>query len=209
VRAKVYLLWNGQTIYAAYDVTTDTPWKSAVTARDLSFQGGAAVDLNFGPEDGPGGANRKAPAAGDMRVVASPGQGISLTVFEPVPASTAVAAAPATYQTGQGTVTFASVFGDSTFFEGPHLMAPGDPDAGGGTTSGYIVMFALPRNPLIPLQPGQRFRLDASVILSNGTGDHAIARLPWHSTDPGDKTTEDTYTEALLRPANWGTAVLE
>jgi len=70
-------------------------------------------------------------------------------------------------------------------------------------------MFAIPYNPSITMRPGERFRFDASVILANPVGDHAAARLPWHSADSADKMTQDTYTEAVLRPANWGIAVLE
>jgi hypothetical protein len=63
-----------------------------------------------------------------------------------------------------------------------------------------------------PLQgkPGSRFRFDASVILAAPAGNRSEGRLLWHSRESADQIVEaDRFHEAILRPANWGEAVLE
>jgi len=65
--AKVYLAWNTYYIYAAFDVTTPTPWKNRSTA-ELAFQGGAAVDLNAAPLK----LDAAKPLRGVYRVVTAP-----------------------------------------------------------------------------------------------------------------------------------------
>jgi hypothetical protein len=196
--AKLYLAWNANGLYAAFDVTTDRPWKSGSTAS-LAFEGGAAVDVSVGPVD----PDRKKPAAGDTRIVAAPlRQGSRIVEFQPVLAPDLKPAdrAPATYETGQGKVTFDRV-----------APLPGDwigcQEKPGG--QGYVVEMRIPLHGPLEPAPGQKLRLDASVILSNLQGTHITARVPWHSQDPDDAITNDTYLESLLRPANWGYAVLE
>ena len=74
---------------------------------------------------------------------------------------------------------------------------------------GYLIEMRLPVHAPLELRPGYRFRLDASVILADSEGKRSAVRIPWHSRDPQDMTVNDTYLESLLRPSNWGEAVLE
>ncbi len=204
VRAKVYLAWNNTGLYAAFDVATDAPWKSAATPT-LAFQGGAAVDVNFGTIA----PDRKQAASGDLRAVASPCSPGHLVEFLPslAPEMSVQQRAPVTYETGQGKIEFARV---APLGEGTMAMLPkrsDDPEE--KNTLGYIVEMRLPVHAPLELRPGFHFRLDASVILADPDGKRSAVRIPWHSRDPFDMTVNDTYLESLLRPGNWGEAVLE
>jgi hypothetical protein len=196
VRARVYLGWNNAGLVAAFDVNSDRPWKSAA-GPDLAFQGGAAVDVSFGPLE----PARKTAGPGDARVVACPAGGTQAVEMLP---ELAVGMKddqrrPVTYQTGQGRITFARV---APVGSGSAVSVP---KAGG---AGYVVEMRFPVRGL-ELAPGLRFRLDASVILADEEGKRSAVRLPWHSRAAGDMTVNDTYLESLLRPENWAQAVLE
>ena len=209
VRAKVYLGWDNTGLYAAFDLTTATPWEHAATSKELAFQGGAAVDVNYGPL----GPVRDTAGAGDVRVVAAPLGGTTTAVeFMPVlpPGMDAAQRSPATYRTGQGEVTFARVAPLADGSAATTTKAPALPGADGADEpdAGYVVEIRFPARGLA-LRPGLRFRLDASVILADEQGRHSAVRLPWHSRAAGDMTVNDTYHEALLRPGNWGEAILE
>jgi len=196
VRAKVYLAWNAEDIYAAFDVNTTSPWKTSATDEQLSFQGGAAVDVNIGPFE----PVRKEPIAGDLRAVVAPINGKARIVeYLPVPIP-GMREFPATYQTLNGKVTFAFVSFREDWRVASKVKADG---------SGYVVELRIPNRPPLEIRPGLRFRFDASVLLADPSGTKTLSRLPWHSRDPGDMAVQDAYSEALLRPHNWGEAVLD
>lgn len=75
--------------------------------------------------------------------------------------------------------------------------------------SGYIVDMRVTRHVPYEFAPGFRFRFDASVILADPSGTKSTIRLPWHSKASEDTMVNDTFTEAVLRPNNWGEALLE
>lgn len=206
VRAKVYLGWTNAGLYAAFEVHTDTPWKSSATT-DFAFQGGAAVDVKYGPLQ----PERPLSAAGDVRVVASP-LGGATQVVEFLPALLAgmpeSLQRPVTYQTGQGTVTFARVAALKDSVAMKPLLPPDDPDGNVDAPTGYIVEMRIPAYG-ITLLPGTRMKFDASVILADLEGKRTTVRLPWHSRAAGDGIVSDVYHESLLRPEAWGEAVLE
>jgi len=209
LRAEVWLAWNNSGLYAAYRVHTDTPWKSTSTPS-LAFQGGAAVDLQYGPLL----PARDVATAGDTRVVAAPLRGVTTAVeFLPVLATGMADGqrAPATYETGQGKITFARVapLGAEWAFSAPLLADQADPELKHDTPGGYLVEMRIPLYAPFTLRPGYQFRLDVSVILTDAEGLRSTVRLPWHSRQAADMTVNDTYTEAVLRPQHWGQAVLE
>lgn len=218
--ARVYLGWNnGQAgfgddaIYAAFDVTTNRPWKTAATPQ-LAFQGGASVDMKIGPLTGE--TSPQGPLG--IRAVAAPVGG-KTTVFEFAqirPTNIRIPdhgydnwkAAPATYETGNGKVSFVRA---APLQWADVVWAAQKPKPDG---TGYIVEMRVPISGIITTWPiagkkGEKFRLDLGVTLANAQGTASRVRLNWHSKDPNDMATQDVYTEALLRPQNWGTAVLE
>ena len=208
LRAKVYLAWNYSGLYAAYEVFTDTPWKSVATPT-LAFQGGAAVDLNIGPLT----PARTTAMPGDARIVTAPlnGKATSVEFLPRLPADLSPGdRQPASYETGQGTITFdrVAVLLNSAQSR-PLLRATADPEAGAEQPTGYFVETRIPLHAPLSLRPGLRCKLDVSVILADADGRRALIRLPWHSTNPGDAITTDTFNESLLRPQSWGEAVLE
>jgi hypothetical protein len=226
--ANVYLGWNrGQKdfntacLFVAFDVTTDKPWKSAATPQ-LAFQGGASVDVKLGKLEP---AGRREAGLYDVRLVAAPldgaGEGSTpLIEFAPRRAGSGESTAfnwtpgqrkPATYETGNGKVTFNRV-GALFWPRMPKLVNAFTKIKAGGT--GYVVEMRSPVAPpltTLPLDtyPGVRFRFDAGLALSNTQGNHVETRLTWNSKDPGDMADNDVYTEALLRPQNWGYGVLK
>ncbi len=197
--AKVYLAWNSEGLYAAFDVTTTTPWRSSASA-ELAFQGGASVDVKFGAWEPP----RSAPIPGDMRITVAPLGGKAVGV-EFLPHLTRDMSPPhntreATYKTLNGAITFKRVtpIGDEL------SASKVKPDG-----SGYTVEVFVQRREPHAFRPGLRLRFDATVVLSDPLGTKSILRLPWHSREAGDMATQDVYFESLLRPQAWGEAVLE
>lgn len=202
--AKVHLAWNTYYLYAAFDVTTKSPWKNA-SSLELAFQGGAAVDLNVGPLL----PKRDAAQIGDYRVVVAPISGTTAAV-EYFPILTKDQSPP---HSRTGTV-FKTLIGAVTFDRAgrQQTRGPQDPDAVAkpkADGSGYVVEMRVFRRPPLEFAPGFRFRFDASVILADPTGTKSVLRVPWHSRASADGMTQDTFTEAVLRPGNWGEAVLE
>jgi hypothetical protein len=189
VRAKVFLGRDGGDLCATFDVTTDRPWKSSGVAS-VPFEGGAAVDLSFGPWA----PERTAAGPGDTRIVVAPigGQTRMFELVQVLPPGQEGTAA--TFTTGNGTVVFGrlATCPDSRVFA---RVRPG----------GYIVDLRVP----LALKPGTRLRLDASVTLADPTATRGASRLTWHSRDAGDMMMQDVYQQALLRPKNWGEIVIE
>ncbi len=206
--ANVYLGWNRHGLYAAFDVYTTAPWDTSSTP-DLAFQGGAAVDINIGPMEP---VDRTQAIAGDMRYVVAPLDNRELLI-EMMPIMSGVsrghAGRPVTYQTDQGRITFERVAALNQDQVASRVKQDG---------SGYIVEFRIPPREPMQMVPGFRFRFDASLMLADEDeidamvqlfGHQTVNRILWHSTSPSDRTTNDVYLESLLRPANWGYAILE
>jgi hypothetical protein len=198
--ANVYLGWKEDGLHAAFDVSTDRPWKNAA-AFDMAFNGGAGCDLQIGPAaDG-----RKNLVAGDARFLAAPLDGKTQVVEflgKLTPDLGERDRAPHKYHT--------DAQGDNAF-DRLALLAPGSavakpkPDG-----KGYVVEMRVPLRAPLKLASGQRFKLDASVILANKDGNRAELRLPWHSTSGDDMfVATDVVVETTLRPANWGEAELQ
>ena len=197
--AKVYVAWTPEGLVAAFDVATDSPWKSA-GSEQLPFQGGSAVDINIGMIE----PARKLPGDGDVRVVVAPISG-KTTAVEILPKLAKGMSPPhtmreATYKTMIGSITY-----DRVAALDPQWSAA-KPKADG---KGYTVEMRIPQHPPFALKPGLRFRFDASVILASPDGTKSVSRTPWHSRAAEDMAVQDTYLEGLLRPTNWGEAVLE
>jgi len=197
--ADVYLGYKADGLYAAFDVTTHRPWKNAASA-EMAFNGGACVDLNLAPKD----AQAKM-APGSARYIASP-SGDKARLVEFLAKLTSDLSdkdkAPRTFHTtAQGDAAF------DRLVELPDGSAIAKPRSDG---SGYIVEFHMPLHPPMKLVSGERFKLDASVILANKEGTRAELRLPWFSTSGDDMfVATDEVVESTLRPANWGEAELE
>jgi hypothetical protein len=197
--ADVYLGWKPDGLYAAFDVTTDRPWKNAA-GFEMAFNGGAGVDVNLAPP-----AATEKMAAGAVRFLAA-ALGDKTEVVEFLPKLTAdlTAAdrAPRKYHT--------DAQGDA-IFERLALLPPGSAAAKAKPDGkGYVVEMRVPLRAPLRLQSGQRLKFDASVVLSNKEGNRAELRLPWHSTSGDDMfVATDVIVETTLRPGNWGEAELE
>lgn len=196
-RARVWLAWDAANLYAAFDVETDAPWKSAASEQN-AFQGGAEVDICVGPA-----GERDRPGPGDTRCVVAPIQGRTRVVeFMPVLAEGLDRSQrqPATYQTLNGKITFDRV----AMLEEARTAAKPRPDG-----HGYTVELAIPLRAPLQLRPGQRLRFDAACTIADAEGARAVARFPWHSKAAEDQMIHDNFVEAQLRPQHWGSAVLE
>ncbi|MGA2620809.1 MAG: sugar-binding protein [Thermoguttaceae bacterium] len=198
--ADLYLGWKADGLYAAFDVATEKPWKNAA-AFEMAFNGGASCDLQVGPIV----KDRKGLVPGDVRFLAAPLDG-KAEVVEFLPKLTADLAAadraPRRFHTdAQGD----NLFERLALLKAGCAAAKPRPDG-----KGYVVEIRVPLRAPLRLQSGERFKLDASVILSNKEGTRAELRLPWHSTSGDDMfVATDVIVETTLRPANWGEAELE
>jgi len=208
VPAKVYIGWGTivrghnamRGLAVAFDVTTSTPWRSAATPQ-LAFQGGAAVEFRVGPAD----PQRTQPGPGDARIVAAPvgpdGKTLAVEMLPVLPQGwNEDSRQPATYQTMNGTITFARVAPLGDNWAVAKLKDDG---------SGYIVEMLVPLRPPLDVQPGLKLRLDASVVLPDAEGIRSEVRLPWHSRTAGEMGVVDTYFDSLLYPQNWAEAELD
>jgi len=198
--ADVYLGWKPDGLYAAFDVTTDKPWKNAA-AFDMAFNGGAGCDLQIGPIV----KEQKELVAGDVRFLAAPlgGKAEGVELLPKLTSDLAEAdKAPRRYHT--------DAQGDN-FFERLALLPAGSVAAKAKADGkGYVVTMRVPLRAPLKLESGQRFRFDATVILSNKDGTRAELRLPWFSTSSEDMfVATDVIVETKLRPWNWGEAELE
>lgn len=198
--ADLYLGWKPDGLYAAFDVTTATPWKNAA-AFEMAFNGGAACDLNIGPII----KDQKEMAPGDVRYIAAPINGTASVVefLSKITADlTDADKAPRTYHTAaQGNNLFDRV----AVLPAGLVTAKVRPDG-----KGYIVEMRVPLRAPLKLASGMRFKFDASLILANPEGNLATLRLPWFSTSGDDMfVATDIVMETRLRPWNWGEAELE
>lgn len=196
--AKFWAGFNNNNFVAAWDVTTDTPWKNA-SPDQLAFRGGASVALNIGLWD----PARKAPAPGDMRLVVAPIAGKAKVLLYmpvvPLDAQHTRRDNGPIYETGNGKLQLQR-------FEsrGEVMVKPKIDD------TGYVVEIRVPNWwLLLPFHPGQKLRFDASVGLSNPQGNKTETRLNWHSKDATDMATDDVFYEGMLHPQNWGEARIE
>jgi len=198
--ADLYLGWKPDGLYAAFDVTTDKPWKNGA-GFDMAFNGGAACDLQCGPLV----KEQKEIVPGDARFIAATLNGKD-SVVEFLPKLTAdlgaADKAPRVYHTdAQGDNPFDRV----AVLPAGSAVARLKPDG-----KGYIVEMRVPLRAPLKLESGQRFRFDASLILANPEGTLANLRLPWFSTSGDDMfVATDRVMETRLRPWNWGIAELE
>jgi len=198
--ADLYLGWKPDGLYAAFDVTTDKPWKNAA-AYDMAFNGGACCDLQLGPIV----KEQKEMVPGDVRFLASTLNGKD-SVVEFLPKLTAdlteADKASRKYHTdAQGD----NLFDRLAVLAGNNMVAKAKPDG-----KGYIVEMRVPLRTPLKLESGQRFKFDASLILANTAGNRAELRLPWFSTSGDDMfVATDVVMETRLRPWNWGEAELE
>lgn len=203
VRAKAYVGWgmvvpshNGSHgLCAAFDVTTTTPWKSAGTLQNGS-EGGASVEIRFGPADG---------SAGFSRIVVAPigadGKPVAIEYLPTLPTGWRMdQLRPVTFTSAKGTLTYERAA------ELPANWVAVKPKADG---SGYTVEVLIPMRSPLDIAPGMRLRVDAVVTLANAEGTQSVFRMPAHSADPADRVVDDPFTAATLRPQFWMDAVIE
>jgi len=208
VRAKVYIAWEtierhmnaGHGLCVAFDVNTDTPWKSS-SKPERAFEGGASVEIRLGPAD----SDRDVAGPGDIRYIAAPagpdGKTVAVELMPKLP--------PGWGDNMRKLVTYKGKGGEITYdrvrtMRANYVAAKAKEDG-----SGYVVEMLIPVRPPHVIKPGLRFRIDASIVLANADGTKAVKRLVLNSAAPADSTVGDTRANAILRPKNWADAVLE
>jgi hypothetical protein len=203
VRAKVYLAWEvivanmnaTHGLCVAFDVTTDTPWKSASTA-ELAFRDGASVEIRLGPVQ----PTRTSSGPGDVRILAAPvgpgGKTIAAEWMPQLPPGWSDGQRkPVTFESGKDKMVWARVAPLRESWVAAKPKADG---------SGYVVEMLLPLRPPLQVQPRLRFRFDVSIVLADKSGRKSTLRLPWHRRGAGD-----TFAQQVLRPNHWAEAMLE
>ena len=201
--ARVYAAWSPRGLFMAWDIRDASPWKTTLNDR-MVFQG-AAADVNIGPLE----PYRTEGIQGDCRVLLTPSNGqqpVFTTMLPKIPRGLNLGALkPETYMTGLGEVTFADVRQNTRPSRWHDAWAAMKTREG----MGPILEVKIPVYEPFKLEKGYRFKMEASLILANEDGTRPIARLPWRSNAEQDRMVTDIFTEASLRPHNWGEAILE
>lgn len=181
-------------LYLRYDVRGAGPFKNTGNQWDRLFKSGACVDLMLGL----GAAAdplRRAPEAGDKRVLVAPLAGKpTVVLYDAVvpgtkPADRWEAVSPV------GRTEFDRV---RQIEKAAVSVAP--------SSGGYSVEVTLPLAEigLVP-KPGSRVKLDWGVLETDDEGSSVLARSYWSNTSTS--TLADVPTEARLEPHLWGHAI--
>jgi hypothetical protein len=193
--AKLALGYDDKFLYAKWTVESQGQLKNAGTDFHRYFKTGAYVDLVIGA-DPAADATRRAPVAGDVRVLITTVDGKSQVVlYQAVAPGGAGADAWETTTPAAGTTRFDRVV------RFPDAVVAVRPTNGGG----YTVEAALPLAAL-GLKPadGARLRFDWGV---QSTDDGATAKRRGYWSNVLANGTTDEAIEARLEPHLWGTLV--
>ncbi|MFM7292526.1 MAG: hypothetical protein ACKO6B_15055 [Planctomycetia bacterium] len=181
-------------LYLRYDVRGAGPFKNTGDQWDRLFKSGGCVDLMLGL----GAAAdplRRAPEAGDKRVLVAPLSGKPTVVLYD-------AEVPGTKPADRWEVV--SPTGRTEFDRVRRIEKAAvsvEPSSGG-----YAVEVTLPlvEIGLVP-KPGSRVKLDWGVLETDAEGSAVLARSYWSNTSTS--TLADAPTEARLEPNLWGHAI--
>lgn len=197
--AKVRLAYDDDTLYARFEVSETTPWQNEGKDQVRLFKTGDAVDLQFGPV----GADRRAPEAGDSRVLIS--QLKDGRKSKPV----AVLMRPVDDSASEDQAyTYVSPVAPKSFDRVEVLGKEAQLKVWTEAGIGYTVEASLPLDVIgMDVKSGTTLGGDVGIILSDGSGQINTARLYW--VNQQTNLVNDEPQEAWFKPAAWGTFTFE
>ena len=187
-RASATLRIVDDRLYASWRTGDANALANATGEPTLVFKRGGAVDLMLA-SDGKADADRRDPAAGDLRLIATLQDGKPLAVLYR-------AVVPGT--TERDRVPFISPVGRVDFDRVEVVSAQVQLAQGGGD-----IELSIPLKLLGLSAVGADMTLFGDIGLLRGTGAMTTQRLYWNNL--ATSITSDVPSEARLMPANWGT----
>ena len=189
--AKFRIGYDDENLYLAYEIDQRGPLKNQGKQWDRLFKTGASVDLQIGvdpnaPED------RKAPAAGDLRLLLTfmgdePNAVLYQSVVPGAPPEKAWQAVSPV-----GSVSFDRV----TRLEKPKFISIGDNDH-------YVAQAAIPLAALgLKITPELRLKMDWGILTTGPEGTEVLLREYW--SNKFTHITADVPSEAEIHPELWG-----
>jgi hypothetical protein len=191
------LRYDGERLYALFEVQDTSPWRNAGKDLIRLFKTGDAVDLQLSVAPAPGERQRGTLLPGDLRVLFAQLAGEPVTVLmKPIDAA-AAAEARVTYRSPVGEKSFDRV----ELIEDAEIKVRAH-------DRGYCVEAAIPFSA-IGLSPraGMVLRGDAGFISSDADGTVNTARTYW--ANKRTNLVSDEPSEAWLYPAEWGNLTFE
>ncbi|MFZ2654085.1 MAG: hypothetical protein WAX69_04160 [Victivallales bacterium] len=191
---KVRAVHDRKSLCLAYEVKDPSPMMNSGNDYRLLFKTGDAVDFMLGPA-----GERKAPGAGDIRLLVSRMNGkLTAVLYRPVklPGQESV---PATFASPSRAIEMERV----TQEEGIKCDLV-------ETRGGYVLKAIIPLDVLgINYKPGLELRGDFGVIYSDQDGARNIFRSFWAGNSPSTAIVNDIPSEAAVEPLSWGSLILE
>ncbi len=190
-------------LYARYVVRGAGPFRNAGKQWDRMFKTGAAVDLMLGLDDRADAA-RRAPVAGDKRILASllDGKPVVVLYDAVVPEAPADQRWEVTSPVAQLTFDVVRRLPEAGLTVAPLLAVATLPDS----VIGYIVELTIPLGS-IGLKPATdtRIRFDWGILETDEPGASVLRRAYW--SNQTTSTLADAPSEARLEPDLWGWAL--
>lgn len=190
-------------LYLRYVARGAGPFKNGGEQWDRLFKSGACADLMLGlaADADP---KRRAPVAGDKRILVSSMKGKPVVVLYDavVPGAAAAQRWEAVSPVGRTEFDRVTLLAEAQVEQEPILADPARP----ASVIGYTLEVTLPLNAIgLDPQPGQRIRMDWGILETDGSGAAVLSRSYW--ANKTTSTLADAPTEARLEPDLWGWAI--
>jgi hypothetical protein len=190
-------------LYLRYMVRGAGPFKNSGEQWDRLFKTGACVDLMLGLQSDAD-AKRRAPVAGDKRILISSMKGKPVAVLYDavVPGTEAGQRWEAVSPVGRTEFDRVAILAEAQAATGVILADPARPSS----IVGYTLDVTLPFKAIgLDPQPGRRIKFDWGILETDAEGAAVLSRSYW--SNKTTSTLADAPTEARLEPDLWGWAI--
>lgn len=199
-QASFRLAYDADTLYLAWEVWYQGPFRNSGREWDRKFKTGACVDLMLGTDEAAD-PRRQAPLAGDKRLLLTPdadGRVLAVLYDAVVPGTPADQRWTVSSPVGRCTFDAVRQLPDVRATWKPLFRVAVDKEP-----SGYLVEAAVPLQTLgLEIVEGRRLRFDWGILETDADGNVVLARRYW--ANQATSTLADLPTEAMLQPDLWG-----
>jgi hypothetical protein len=193
------MAYDSENLYVRYEVRSPNPLINSIPDPQIIFQGGNVLDIQLATDPGAA-ADRKQPAAGDVRVLVTRQNGKPQAVlFRPRVSNFQGEPIVLTSPTGKESFHAIETLDDIQ-------LEYRETRSGDGFTA--TVALPLDRLGWRP-EPGQKLKADLGYIFGGRAGTEAAVRAYWSNNSFTANVTGDVPHESRLEPAEWGTALVE
>lgn len=185
---------DGQSLYLAYEVRDGSPMVNRGDDFRLLFKTGDAVDLMLGPV-----GQRNEPRPGDLRLLMSVMDGKPIAVLYRPLMLAGQEPAPASFASASRVIPMERVSEEPDLELNVFYQA-----------NKYVLKVRIPFELLaVEYTPGLMARGDFGVVYSDLEGSRNVYRSYWANTDPTIAIVNDVPSEAVLKPAGWGSLMFQ